>query len=149
MRGSGFSKNIFNQIILTAADVDYDVFEDNQPFSRVTEYGDRTSVDFNNNDRAMFVSSTTKNPATSLGTNGPRLVLQVPVNVVLIDTTDVAKIGVSLEEKVVGHSYHMSSVPVIADMRQVLAGVHSEVIPGRNFIVHKNVYRLTPSNVKG
>lgn len=148
LRSSGFSKNIFNQIILTAPDVAYDVFEDNQPFSRVTEYCDRTCVYFNNNDRAMFVSSTTKNPATRLGTNGPRLASQVPVNVVLIDTTDVARIGVSLEEKIVGHSYHMSSVPVIADMRQVLAGIHSEEILGRNFIAHKNVYRLGPPHAR-
>jgi esterase/lipase superfamily enzyme len=136
------SRCLFNQVILTAADVDYDVFEDGQPFSHLPQYCMRTSVYFNNHDKAMFISATTKNPATRLGTNGPRIAARVPNNVVLVDATDVAPIGESLIEQIVGHSYHLNSPPVINDMTQVLAGIHAEEIEPRLYVPSKNAYRI-------
>lgn len=137
-----WSRSIFNQVILTAADVAYDVFEDHQSFSRLAEYCSRADVYYNNNDKALFTSSTTKNPATRLGSNGPRLAAQVPNSVVLVDATDVAPVGVSWLEKIQGHSYHLNTPAVIKDMRQVLSGVHSEQIEPREYIAHKNAYRI-------
>ena len=144
LKDMGWSRNIFNQVILTAADVDYDGFEQPRAFANLTEYCDRATVYYNNSDKAMFVSSTTKNPATRLGANGPRVSSQVPTNVVLVDATEVAPIGVSPKEIIIGHGYHLNSPLVIQDMSKVLSGTHSEAIDGRNFIAHKNAYRLRP-----
>lgn len=142
LRAQNWSRNIFNQVILTASDVDYAVFESPLAFSRLTEYCERATVYFNKRDKAMFASSTTKNPATRLGTGGPRVASAVPTNVVLVDATEAAPMGVSLLEQVIGHGYHLNSPVVIRDMHSTLSGEHSESILGREFIQHKNAYRL-------
>lgn len=143
LRTQRWSRNIFKQVILTASDVDYSVFESPQAFSRLTEYCERATVYFNKHDKAMYISSSTKNPATRLGTGGPRVAAAVPTNVVLVDATEVAPIGVSLQEGIIGHAYHLNSPIVIEDMSLTLSGLHSEDIQGREFIQHKNAYRLT------
>lgn len=143
LRAISWSRELFNQIILTAADVDYDVFEHTQSLATLPEYCKRATVYFNTEDKALFISATTKNPASRLGSNGPRVATIIPNNITIVDVSDAAPIGASWKEKVTGHGYHLNSAPVLKDMRAVLSGKKSEHIDAREYIQHRNIYRLS------
>lgn len=126
---------LFDEIILTAADEDYDAFEHAHKLADLPDLSKRVTVYFNDADRALNVSDLTKGNPERLGSQGPRLPHQLPSKVVVIDASDVVK-GVS------EHSYHLETDNVVRDMIAVLQGQASERIDNRRFVPHANKFRL-------
>jgi esterase/lipase superfamily enzyme len=135
MAGNRELPRLFDEIILTAADEDYDAFEHDHKLADLSGLAKRVSVYFNDADRALNVSDLTKGNPERLGSQGPRLPHQLPSKVVVIDVSDVVH-GVS------EHSYHVDSDEAVKDMTAVLQGQRSERIPSRTFVPHANKYRL-------
>lgn len=138
----GWKASLFDQVIMTAADVDNDVFEHSHRLGMLPNYCKRAHIYFNSNDRALFVSSTTKNPMNRLGKTGPKNTRTVPANVNSIDVVDVAKTGASIEGRITGHSYHLGTDLVVGDMLAVLNGERTEEINRRTYVPHRNIYRI-------
>lgn len=129
-------QRIFGEILLMAADEDDDCFELDHKLRALPRLGRRVHVYFNNEDMAMRISEGTKGNPDRLGNDGPRLPLQVPVKVDLVDCTPVVNQGIA------EHSYYLDCPPVIRDMTAVLKGNSAERIEYRDYIQSKNRYRL-------
>ena len=127
---------LFDQVFLMAADEDDDAFEHDYKLKQLPRIAKRVNVYYNNNDRAMAVSDKTKGNPDRLGDDGPRVPRAVPGKVSLIDVTPVA--GGFIE-----HGYFLSEKVVVDDMIHVLKGTESRHIPGREYVMEKNCYRLT------
>ena len=139
----GRPPRIFDQIFLMAADEDDDTFEHSYKLGLLPRLARRVNVYFNHGDIALQISDKTKGHPDRLGTDGPRLPQQVPAKVSQVDCTPVVTGAVE-------HSYYIDSKRVLQDMLQVLAGVASDEIKGRNYVPETNRYRLkkTPRKKK-
>lgn len=126
---------VFAEVVLAAADEDDDTFELDHKLARLPELTDRVSVYFNRGDRALTASDYLKGNPDRLGSDGPRKPRAVHAKISLVDCSDV--VGGLLE-----HDYFISSPRVIADIRPVLLGVNSEQVPGREYVLQSNRYRL-------
>lgn len=129
---------LFDQILLAAPDEDDDAFETDEKLRLLPRMGRRVTVYFNRNDRALIVSDKTKSNPDRLGSDGPRLVDLIPKKVNLVDCRNVAMSA----DKLVGHSYYINSPAMAADIAAVLLGGDSEVIPNREYISSKRVWRI-------
>ena len=134
-QSSGRPARLFDQAFLMAADEDDDAFEHEYKLKPLPRLAKRVSVYFNNNDRAMAVSDKTKGNPDRLGDDGARVPRGIPGKVTLVDCT-------SLDHAFPGHSYYIDTPAVVADMKEVLVGTASEVIPGRKYVHETNRYRL-------
>ena len=136
----GTLPQVFDQIILMAADEDMDAFEHDHKLMHLPELGKRTTVYFNREDRALVVSDLTKSNPARLGMFGPRLPLNVPANVSIVDATPVVEKRNIIDAE---HSYHTESSLVRADIRRVLGGQPSnEMEDHRTYDPASNHYVL-------
>ncbi|MGE3163325.1 MAG: alpha/beta hydrolase [Planctomycetota bacterium] len=126
---------VFHEIILAAADEDDDTFEVDHKLARLPELADRVTVYFNRGDRALTASDYLKGNPDRLGSNGPRKPRSVHAKVGLVDCTDVVS-------GLLEHDYYIGAAPVVADIRAVLAGVNSDQVANRDYVVQSNRYRL-------
>lgn len=131
----GRPPRIFDQIFLMAADEDDDAFEHQHKLLPLQRLAKRVNVYFNNEDLAMDIADKTKGHPDRLGADGPRLPRSIPGKVTLIDCTPVVT-------GIVEHSYYLESLPVVKDMCDALAGIPSEDIKRRSYVVESNRYRL-------
>jgi esterase/lipase superfamily enzyme len=134
-QSSGRPVRLFDQVFMMAADEDDDAFELGYKLKPLSRLAKRVNVYFNNNDRAMAVSDKTKGNPDRLGDDGPRVPRGIPGKVSLVDVTPVVS-------GLVQHSYFLDSPRVVDDMKQVLIGVASDAIPGRDYVHETNRYRL-------
>jgi esterase/lipase superfamily enzyme len=134
-QSSGHPVRLFDQVFMMAADEDNDAFELDYKLKPLPRLAKRVNVYFNNNDRAMAVSDKTKGNPDRLGDDGPRVPRGIPGKVSLIDVPAVVSGAVQ-------HSYFLDNQRVIDDMKQVLAGVASDAIPGRDYVHETNRYRM-------
>lgn len=130
---------IFKNIFLMAADEDNDTFEFDHKMARLPELTEALHIYYSASDGALRISDVTKGQPDRLGSTGPRKLSDLPHKVVLVDCNDVNQ---TLPLTDVAHQYYRKRPEVIADVRQVLNGVPSDKIAGRDYIQEKRSYRI-------
>ncbi|MBX2894837.1 MAG: alpha/beta hydrolase [Cyclobacteriaceae bacterium] len=133
---------IFKQVVLAAPDIDNDALEPNKPLHHITDFCDRVHIYFHKSDDALKISNLTKNKTNRLGLTGPTRPLELRMNVNVVEASKI-KDAQGIEEKLIDHWYYVNSETVAHDIRQVFSGIHTELIKGREYLQHKNIFRLT------
>jgi esterase/lipase superfamily enzyme len=134
--GGGELPRIFDQVLLLAADEDYDALEHDHKLQLLPTLASGVNVYFNRGDTALVISDRTKRNPTRLGSQGPRSPLNVPGSVTLVDTSEV--VGGLIE-----HDYFLSDAVTVRDIARVLAGEGAHSIRGRRYVPSQNRYVLT------
>ena len=129
---------LFDEIILIAADEDEDSFEHKNKFKFLPELARRISVYFNKADIPLIISDLFIGNMDRLGSKGPRQPDKIPANISLINCKNVAK-------GLLEHDYHKTEPVVRRDISYVLAGRKSKDIPGRVYFSETNSYHLIDS----
>ncbi|MCI0430348.1 MAG: alpha/beta hydrolase [Rhodospirillales bacterium] len=130
---------LFDNIFLFAADEDDDAFEHDHKLRLLPRMARLVNLYFNPDDLALLISDKTKRNPDRLGSDGPRLVDDLPRKVVLLNCREVARTDPRDKR---GHDYHRYVPEVIADVTEVLKGVPAEEIPGRQYMHASRSYRL-------
>ena len=126
---------LFDQVFLMAADEDNDAFDREHKLRPLPLLARRVHVYFNSNDLALSVSDFTKGNPDRLGTDGPLNPRNVPGKVSLVDCTAVV-------DGAMEHGYHRESPRVVMDLAAVLSGVEPDEVPGRDYLLSNNHYRV-------
>ena len=135
VRKWGGLPRVFDQILLFAADEDYDAFELEYKLALLPELGQAVTVYFNRGDVALFTSDHTKGNPARLGSRGPRKPLEVPGTVYLVDGSKI--IGGAVE-----HSYYLDDSRVIKDANALLRGRGPDIRETRRYVPAANKYEL-------
>ena len=90
---------------------------------------------FNRGDTALVISDKTNSNPTRLGPQGPRLPLNVPGNVTLVDVSEVVRGAVE-------HSYFVDDKKTVRDVKAVLGRKPEDRIEGRRYVPSQNRYVL-------
>ena len=129
---------LFDNIILAAADEDDDAFELDHKFRKLPALARRVHVYHSPDDRALLISDKTKRNPDRLGSDGPRLIDDLPRKVVLIDCRKVDRAKGDIQV----HQYYRLRREVVEDINQVLAGVAPEDIDNRDHNPATRSYRI-------
>lgn len=135
---------LFDNIILAAADEDDDAFEFDYKYRKLALLCRRVHVYFSPDDRALLISDKTKRNPDRLGSDGPRLTDDLPRKVTLISCRDVDN---SVEDgwpDLQVHQYYRLRPEVLADIRDVLAGISPDDIANREYNAASRSYRIKP-----
>lgn len=132
----------FDNIILAAADEDDDAFEHDHKYRKLAQLCRRVHIYFSPDDRALLISNTTKRNPDRLGSDGPRLIDDLPRKVSLIDCRDVDNSKKDGWPDIQVHQYYRLRPEVIADIIEVLAGKAPEAIPNRDYNPATRSYRI-------
>jgi esterase/lipase superfamily enzyme len=135
---------IFDEIILAAADIDYDCFEHDHKLARLPEICRRVSVYFNRGDKALAISDYTKGNPDRLGHKGPRKPLDVPTGVVLVDCSEAVNNPLNSE-----HGYFTDNNLIRADIVATLKGVMEADISNRKYVPSSNAYLINRPHKRG
>jgi esterase/lipase superfamily enzyme len=133
---------IFKQVVLAAPDIDNDALEPGKPLHHITDFCDRVHIYFHKSDDALKISDKTKNKTNRLGLTGPTRPLELRMNVNVVEASEIND-SRGVKEKLINHWYYKNSETVAHDIRQVFSGIHTEHIKGREYLQHKNIFRLT------
>lgn len=126
----------FNQIILTAPDIDANVFR-NQIAPRITQAAGRVTIYASSNDKALMASQTV-NGGPRLGQGGQYLQQFPGLN--KIEVIDASDIDTSLFG--MGHSYFSDKPTILHDISKVLKGVS---VSQRNLLsVKQGAWEIKP-----
>jgi esterase/lipase superfamily enzyme len=120
------SANYFKYALLTAADEDNNALEEPIKLKSLLTLADNIDIYTNEHDWAMLLSSIV-NSVDPLGWYGPADFGTLPSKVIMVDCTDVGDTGFSDW----GHQYFRNSLPVTADVHQVLRGVPPDKVSPR------------------
>jgi len=131
---------VFQNIFLMAADEDNDTLELGDKMARLPELAEAVHVYYASGDRALIISDTTKGNPDRLGSTGPRTLTNLPHKITLVDCRDVCETKPDISD--VRHQYYRKRPEVVADVRQVLAGMSPDLIPNRTFVAEKRSYRI-------
>ncbi len=137
--GSRTLPRVFKNIFLMAADEDDDAFEDEAKMKRLPELAEAVHVYFARNDRALIISDVTKGNPDRLGSTGPRTLTSLPNKVTLVDCSRVSSTSPITDAC---HQYYRKRPEIIADVRQVLAGVAPEDVEGRDWIPARRCFQI-------
>lgn len=137
--GSHTLPRVFKNIFLMAADEDDDAFEHGGKLKRLPELAEAVHVYFARNDRALIISDVTKGNPDRLGSTGPRTLTSLPNKVTLIDCSRVSATSPITDAC---HQYYRKRPEIIADIRQVLAGVVPEEVKGRDWIPARRCFQV-------
>lgn len=139
---------LFEEVFLLNADVDYDVFEPGQPFERLAPLSQRTHMYTHRSDDALQVSRFTKNFDRRLGSKGPKDASCLADDVFVVDTSNVRQdVNTSffsgVKEKAIDHWGYLYRSAVINDIKAVMRGEDEYLIAGRKFREDaRNYYQL-------
>lgn len=133
---------LFDNIILAAADEDDDAFEKDHKFRKLPLLCRRVHIYFSSDDRALLISDKTKRNPDRLGSDGPRLIDNLPRKVALIDSRDVDNSTEDGWPDFQVHQYYRLRPEVIADITEVLAGTPPESVPNRDYNPATRSYRI-------
>ena len=139
---------LLDHVFLMAADEDNDAFENDHKLRLLPELARAVHVYFSEDDKALVVSDRTKRNPDRLGATGPRLRSGLPRKLDLVDCrlVDVVPPGeLSVDEisrYFSQHQYYRLRPEVVADVRQVLAGVQPSEIKGRAFVPEDMSYLI-------
>lgn len=126
---------LFDEILLIAADVDEDSFEHKHKFKLLPELTKRVSVYFNQEDIPLKISDWFMGNDDRLGSEGPSQPHNIPTNVFLINCKNVVS-------GLLEHNYHKTEPAVYRDISYTLIGRRSKDIPGRVYRLEANSYYL-------
>lgn len=135
-RGADRLPSVFDNIFLMAADEDADALADPAKLALLPRLGNAVHVYHSKDDRALVISDTTKLNPDRLGQMGPKDMDAVDEKVIAVDCRHVD----STEFLHANHQYYRLREAVIADVRQVLAGLAPGEIDGRTETDHPNRY---------
>jgi esterase/lipase superfamily enzyme len=114
---------LFGQIVLMAADIEYDIFEKEKPYNVLLDLGVRVHVYFNHEDHVLDIAKFTKNFTNRLGRYGRKRVDSTLADVYDADVSvTIEDRNADLEETLLKHWYYYTSSEVIADVIDVLNG---------------------------
>lgn len=114
---------LFGEILLMAADIEYDIFEKEKAFNPLLDLGKRVHVYFKDDDRVLDISKFTKNFTNRLGRYGRKRIDITLADVFDADVSSVAEDrDADLQERLLNHWYYYTSTEVIADVIEVLNG---------------------------
>jgi esterase/lipase superfamily enzyme len=130
---------VFQNIFLMAADEDNDALELDFKMARLPELGEAVHVYYSATDEALSISDRTKGNPDRLGSTGPRTLTNLPHKITLVDCRNVDGTG-SISDS--NHQYYRKRPEVIADIRQVLAGVPPDKVVNREYVPDKRSYRI-------
>lgn len=131
---------VFQNVFLMAADEDHDALELDFKLSRLPELAEAVHVYYSAGDGALRISDLTKRNPDRLGSAGPRTLTDLPHKITLVDCRNVDETKPSLFDR--RHQYYRKRPEVIADVRQVLAGLPADKILDRDYIAEKRSYRI-------
>lgn len=114
---------LFKEVILAAADADWDVFEGPRAFAKLSHMCERITVYHHERDMALYISETAKNKFKRLGKFGFKSIEKISGNVYSVDCTDITD-GPCLESKLIQHWYYQDSNHTVHDIIQVFKGKH-------------------------
>lgn len=114
---------LFKEILLMAADIEYSIFERDEAFNNLIEMGKRIHIYYHEKDRVLDISKYTKNLSNRLGRygrkrNDPNLVDVFDANVSGVN--DDLESGFSNDK--LNHWYYYTSSEVVTDVIRVLRG---------------------------
>jgi esterase/lipase superfamily enzyme len=130
---------LFDNVFLFAADEDDDAFEHDHKLRLLPRLARAVNVYYNPKDEALAISDKTKGNPDRLGSDGPRLVDDLPRKLTLLDCRDVA--STDARDKF-GHDYHRYVPRVIGDVNGVLSALPPEQMTWRNFVPDARAFRL-------
>lgn len=130
---------LLDKVFLFAADEDDDAFEQDHKLRLLPQLARQVMVYFNPRDMALTVSDKTKGNPDRLGSDGPRLLDDLPRKVVLVNCRDVARTD---PDDSYGHDYHRYVPEVLGDVNQVLRDVPPDEIEGRQYFPDVRAYLL-------
>ena len=114
---------MFGQILLMAADIEYDIFEKEKAYNPLLDLGSRVHVYFKHDDRVLDISKFTKNFTNRLGRYGRKRIDDTLADVFDADVSSVIEDrDADLEERLLNHWYYYTSSEVITDVIDVLNG---------------------------
>jgi esterase/lipase superfamily enzyme len=117
---------LFDQIVLLAADIEYSIFEHGEAFNSLLDMGSRVHIYFHEDDRVLDISKFTKNFSNRLGRYGRKRIDPTLKYVIDADVSDIKDDSqYDLEEKMLNHWYYYSSTEVVKDINSVLNGKDS------------------------
>ncbi len=114
---------IFKEIILMAADIEYDIFEKGNAFENLIDFGDRIHVFHHKKDRVLDISRYTKNFSNRLGIHGRKRLDLESKNIFDVDVStanDDDEYGA--REDMLNHWYYYSSSEVVNTAIDILNG---------------------------
>ena len=114
---------LFGEIILLAADIEYDIFDRGNPFYDLIQLGSRIHIYYHEDDRVLGISTYTKNFSNRLGQYGRKHMesgLRDVFDADVSDTSDDPDAGIRSD--LLNHWYYYSSKQVVEDIRNVLNG---------------------------
>ncbi len=136
--GNGLPR-VFQNIFLMAADEDNDTLELDYKMARLAELAAAGHVYYSATDEVLSISDETKGNPDRLGSTGPRTLTNLPHKITLVDCR---KVNETTPLTDVRHQYYRKRPEVIADVRQVLAGLPPDEIANRDYIPEKRAYRI-------
>ncbi len=136
---------LFDNVILAAADEDDDAFEHDHKLRKLPSICRRVHVYFSPDDRALLISDKTKGRPDRLGSDGPRLIDDLPRKIALIDCRDVDNSKEDGKSDIQIHQYYRLRPEVIADITDALAGTPPETAENREYNPATRSYRLLPA----
>jgi esterase/lipase superfamily enzyme len=128
---------LFNEILHFAADEDWDAFDKDEKYKKLTELAKRITVYFNLEDGVLkFSMNAYNNKIKRLGNVGPENTGALAANEYAIDATRVIPSGL------IEHEYYIeeSCYAVQYDMYQTLKGVDSKKMHNRTYKSNENLY---------
>lgn len=128
---------LFDQILLASPDEDDDTFEYDSKLKQLPNLGRQVTVYHNPHDRALLISGSTKANPDRLGSDGPRLIDQLPKKVVVVDCRAIAMV-----DPVAQHSYYIHSPVLSRDIALVMEGQEPEAIDTRTYVATRRAWRV-------
>ncbi len=114
--------NLFSDVFLMAADVDYDAIEKPKPMYDLIDICERIHIFHHRRDKALGISETTKNAFRRLGKWGPKNSKLLPDGVVHYEVTHTRDdLERNLIDKLGNHWYYYSSSEVVEMVVDILS----------------------------
>ncbi|MCU0437124.1 MAG: alpha/beta hydrolase [Raineya sp.] len=121
---------LFDQILLMAPDVEYNIFEPQEAFYQLIDFGRRVHIYYHDKDHVLSISKYTKNFSNRLGKYGRRYVNSSLTDVFDVNVSETRDDqGVGLITNHMNHWYYYSSQMVVDDVIRVLKGDKSKYLP--------------------
>jgi esterase/lipase superfamily enzyme len=117
--------DLFKEIILMAADIEYDIFEQGDPFSSLIDLGKRIHVYFHHNDKVLDISKFTKNFSNRLGRYGRKRIDPLMVDIFDADVSTIREDLGDVKDDLLNHLYYYTSSAVVDDVINILNGEKS------------------------
>ncbi len=119
---------LFAEVLLMAADIEYNIFEPGNPFTQLIDLGKRVHVYYHEKDRVLDISKYTKNFSNRLGRYGRKKSDTNLKDVIDVNVTKVKDdLDPTLKTDKGNHWYYYSSSAVVNDVLEVMNGRKSKI----------------------